>query len=81
MNLYLGANANVRFDTMHYGQSGVMFEAEQEGKTTVIRWNVDHPLYNRFVRENADNKTLVTSVNFLIYLLAVAQIQAIGEEV
>ena len=81
MNLYLGANANVRFDTMHYGQSGVMFEAEQEGKTTVIRWNVDYPLYNRFVRENADNKTLVTSVNFLIYLLAVAQIQAIGEEV
>lgn len=77
---YQGANANVRFDTMHYGQSGVMFEAEQEGKTTVIRWNVDHPFYNRFVRENADNKTLVTSVDFLIYSLAVAQIQAIGKD-
>lgn len=77
---YQGANANVRFDTMHYGQSGVIFEAEQEGKTTVIRWNVDHPFYTRFVRENADNKTLVTSVDFLIYSLAVAQIQAIGED-
>lgn len=77
---YQGANANVRFDTMHYGQSGVMFEAEQEGKTTVIRWNVDHPFYTRFVRENADNKTLVTSVDFLIYSLAAAQIQAIGED-
>ena len=77
---YQGANANVRFDTMHYGQSGVMFEAEQEGKTTVIRWNVDHPFYSRFVRENADNKTLVTSVDFLIYSLAAAQIQAIGED-
>lgn len=77
---YQGTNANVRFDTMHYGQSGVMFEAEQEGKTTVIRWNVDHPFYTRFVRENADNKTLVTSVDFLIYSLAVAQIQAIGED-
>ena len=73
-------NANVRFDTMHYGQSGVMFEAEQEGKTTVIRWNVDHPFYTRFVRENADNKTLVTSVDFLIYSLAAAQIQYIGED-
>lgn len=77
---FQGANANVRFDTMHYGQSGVMFEAEQEGKTTVIRWNVDHPFYTRFVRENADNKTLVTSVDFLIYSLAAAQIQAIGED-
>lgn len=77
---YQGTNANVRFDTMHYGQSGVMFEAEQEGKTTVIRWNVDHPFYTRFVRENADNKTLVTSVDFLIYSLAAAQIQAIGED-
>lgn len=77
---YQGANANVRFDTMHYGQSGVMFEAEQEGKTIVIRWNVDHPFYTRFVRENADNKTLVTSVDFLIYSLAAAQIQAIGED-
>ena len=74
------SNANVRFDTMHYGQSGVMFEAEQEGKTIVIRWNVDHPFYARFVRENSDNKTLVTSVDFLIYSLAAAQIQAIGED-
>lgn len=77
---YQGTNANVRFDTMHYGQSGVMFEAEQEGKTIVIRWNVDHPFYARFVRENSDNKTLVTSVDFLIYSLAAAQIQAIGED-
>lgn len=77
---YQGTNANVRFDTMHYGPSGVIFEAEQEGKTTVIRWNVDHPFYTRFVRENADNKTLVTSVDFLIYSLAAAQIQAIGED-
>lgn len=77
---YQGANANVRFDTMHYGQSGVIFEAEQEGKTIVIRWNVDHPFYIKFVRENADNKTLVTSVDFLVYSLAAAQIQAIGED-
>ena len=41
---------------------------------------MDHPFYTRFVRENADNKTLVTSVDFLIYSLAAAQIQAIGED-
>lgn len=77
---YQGANANVRFENMHYSQNGPMFDAVQEGKTIVIRWNVDHPFYARFVRENADNKTLVTSVDFLIYSLAAAQIQAIGED-
>lgn len=77
---YHGANANVRFETVHCGASGPIFEAEQEGKTTVINWNVDHPFYTRFVRENSDNKTLVTSVDFLIYSLAVAQIQAIGDD-
>ncbi|MDE7282022.1 MAG: ATP-binding protein [Lachnospiraceae bacterium] len=77
---FQGANANVKFETRHCGQSGAIFEAEQQGKTTVIKWNVDHPFYIRFVKENQDNKTLVTSVDFLIYSLAVAQIQAVGED-
>lgn len=71
---------NVRFETMHSGPGGVIFEADQQGKTIVITWNVDHPFYARFVKENADNKTLVTSVDFLIYSLAAAQIQAIGDD-
>lgn len=73
-------SANVRFETSHSGPGGVIFEADQVGKTTVITWNVDHPFYSRFVKENADNKTLVTSVDFLIYSLASAQIQAIGDD-
>ena len=77
---YQGANANVKFETRHCGQSGAIFEAEQQGKTTIIKWNVDHPFYIRFVKENQDNKTLVTSVDFLIYSLASAQIQAVGED-
>ena len=72
--------ANVRFETMNSGPSGVIFEADQVGKTVVITWNVDHPFYARFVKENADNKALVTSVDFLIYSLASAQIQAIGDD-
>lgn len=74
------SKANVRFETIQCRKNGPIFEADQEGKTIVIRWNVDHPFYTRFVRENADNKTLVTSVDFLIYSLAVAQIQAIGDD-
>ncbi len=74
------ANANVRFELYHYGHNGAIFEADLEGKTIVIKWNVDHPFYNRFVIENKDNRTLVSSIDFLIYSLAAAQIQAVGED-
>lgn len=77
---FQGVNANVRFDLYHFGTSGAIFEAEQEGKTIVIKWNVDHPFYDRFVVENKDNRNLVSSIDFLIYSLAAAQIQAVGED-
>lgn len=77
---YQGTNANVKFETRHCSQMGPIFEADQQGKTIIITWNVDHPFYHRFVKENQSNKTLVTSVDFLIYSLAVAQIQAAGED-
>lgn len=73
-------NANVRFELYHYGHNGAIFEADLEGKTIVIKWNVNHPFYNRFVVENKDNRTLVSSIDFLIYSLAAAQIQAVGED-
>lgn len=72
--------ANVRFDLYHMGRTGAIFEAEQQGKTIVIGWNVDHPFYDKFVVENKDNRSLVTSVDFLIYSLATAQIQAMGDD-
>lgn len=73
-------SANVRFDTVHSGRGGNIFTSYQEGKTTVIEWNVDHPFYERFVIANKEDKTLVTSVDFLIYSLAVAQNQALGDD-
>ena len=73
-------NANVRFETVHGGRCGNIFASYQEGKTTVIEWNIDHPFYERFVISNRENKTLITSVDFLIYSLAVAQNQALGDD-
>lgn len=73
-------NANVRFELHHHGHNGAIFESDLEGKTIVIKWNVDHPFYSRFVIENKDNRTLVSSIDFLIYSLAAAQIQAAGED-
>lgn len=73
-------NANVKFETSHFARTGPIFEADLQGRTIIIKWNVDHPFYDRFVMENEDNRTLVSSVDFLIYSLAAAQIQAMGDD-
>lgn len=73
------SNANVEFRTAKNGRLASIFEAWQEGKI-VIEWNTEHPFYDRFVVENKDNQHLVTSVDFLIYSLASAQIQAMGND-
>ena len=73
-------NANVEFITTHNGRLAPIFDAWQEGKKIMIAWNTDHPFYDRFVTDNKDNQSLVTSVDFLIYSLAAAQIQAMGDD-
>lgn len=72
--------ANVEFRTMHYGRGGSIYSAYQEGRTIIIEWNVDHPFYEKFVVANKNDKTLVSSVDFLIYSLASSQIQALGDD-
>lgn len=74
------SNANVEFRTAKNGRLASIFEAWQEGKKIIIEWNTEHPFYDRFVIENKDNQHLVTSVDFLIYSLAAAQIQAMGDD-
>ena len=74
------SNANVEFRTAKNGRLASIFEAWQEGKKIIIEWNTEHPFYDRFVIENKDNQHLVTSVDFLIYSLASAQIQAMGDD-
>jgi len=73
-------SANVEFRTAKNGRLASIFEAWQEGKKIIIEWNTEHPFYDRFVIENKDNQHLVTSVDFLIYSLATAQIQAMGDD-
>lgn len=71
---------NVRFEAASFGKAGPIFSAEQIGKTTVIQWNIDHPFYERFILERKDDKTLRTSVDFLIYSIATAELMATNED-
>jgi hypothetical protein len=56
------------------GEAGVIYDAEQQGRTIIIRWNSDHPFYKRFVLENALDKKIVGASDFLVYSLACAEV-------
>jgi hypothetical protein len=62
------------------GPNGQIFECDLEGRTVVIRWNVDHPFFRRFVVDNQADGRLVTAVDFLVYSMAAAELRARDEE-
>jgi hypothetical protein len=69
-----GFAANCRFETASMGESGAIYEAQQQGRTIIVRWNSDHPFYKRFVLENVQDKKIVAASDFLIYSLACAEL-------
>jgi len=69
-----GFAANCRFETASMGEAGVIYDAAQQGRTIIIRWNSDHPFYKRFVLENAQDKKIVAASDFLVYSLACAEL-------
>ena len=71
---------NVRFESVTLGASGPIYEAEQVGRVIVIQWNIDHPFYQRFVLERKDDQTLRTSVDFLVYSLATAELTTLNDD-
>ncbi len=71
---------NVRFEAVKLGKTGPIYEAEQTGKVTVVQWNIEHPFYERFVLERKDDQTLRTSVDFLVYSMATAELTTLNEE-
>jgi hypothetical protein len=69
-----GFAANCRFETASMGEAGVIYDAEQQGRTIIVRWNSDHPFYRRFILENVQDKKIVAASDFLIYSLACAEL-------
>jgi len=76
----LSPRINVKFQSVKLGKTGPIYEAEQVGKVIVIQWNVEHPFYQRFVLERKDDQTLRTSVDFLVYSLATAELTSVNED-
>src|SRR5262249_12579469 len=74
------AELRCKFIHQQLGPNGQIFECDLEGRTVVIRWNVDHPFFRRFVIDNQSDGRLVTAVDFLVYSMACAELRARDEE-
>ncbi len=64
-----------KFETHSFGVVGPIFEVEKQGKITIIKWNIDHPFYERFLIEYKHDKDLVNAVSFLAYSLGESKIK------
>jgi hypothetical protein len=69
-----------RFENHSFGLTGPIFEAEKQGKITIIQWNIDHPFYQRFLIEYKDNADLVNAVSFLAYSLGESKLKYSSDE-
>ena len=59
---------------------GPLFYPFMSGSKVVIRWNVDHPFYEKILVSKKEDKTFVTAVDFLIYSLASAELKSRSDE-
>lgn len=75
-----GFAANCRFETASMRESGAIYEAEQQGRTIIIRWNSDHPFYKRFVLENQQDKGMLAAADYLVYSLACAELLSLNDD-
>lgn len=69
-----------RFEEGHLESAGPIYQCWLDGKMIVIRYNVDHPFYQRFLVENFSNPTARLSVDFLIFSLASAELRAYKDD-
>ena len=69
-----------RFIHLRLGPYGQVFECDLEGRTVVIRWNIEHPFFTRFLVDNEHDGRLVTTIDFLIYSMACAELRARDED-
>jgi hypothetical protein len=50
-----------------------------EGRKLVIRYNIEHPFYQRFVADKIDEARSVTATDFLIFSMASAELRVIDD--
>ena len=57
------------------GPNGQIYECDMVGRRLLIRYNIEHPFYQRFVADNLTEARAVTAADFLIYSMASAELK------
>lgn len=66
-------NCEIREERL--GPNGQIYECDLEGRKIILRYNVEHPFYQKFVLDNLEDPKLVATVDFLIYSMASAELR------
>lgn len=69
-----------RFEESRMDKVGPLFYPYMEGAKVIIRWNVEHPFYERVLVVKKEDKTFLTAIDFLIYSLASAELKSRSDE-
>lgn len=70
-------NCEIREERL--GPNGQIYECDLEGRKVIIRYNVEHPFYERFLVENLDDGRMATATDFLIYSMASAELRTLDD--
>jgi hypothetical protein len=70
-------NCEIREERL--GPNGQIYECDLEGRKIVLRYNVEHPFYQRFIVDNVSDGRLVTAADFLIYSMATAELRMLDD--
>ncbi|HSY92893.1 MAG TPA: ATP-binding protein [Candidatus Binatus sp.] len=70
-------NCEIREERL--GPNGQIYECDLEGRKIVLRYNVEHPFYQRFIVDNINDGRLVTAADFLIYSMATAELRMLDD--
>lgn len=75
-----GTARRCRFEYAKMGPHGQIYECDLYGRTIVIRWNIEHPFYQRFILDQRSDGRLVTAVDYLIYSMATAELMTLSDD-
>jgi hypothetical protein len=70
-------NCEIREERL--GPNGQIYECDMEGRKLVLRYNVEHPFYQRFIVDNINDGRFVTASDFLIYSMATAELRMLDD--
>lgn len=70
-------NCEIREERL--GPNGQIYECDLEGRRLVLRYNVEHPFYQRFIVDYLSESRLVTAADFFIYSMATAELKMMDE--